>query len=179
VTAASAQVERWLTCATKTCCSDYRVMLTGDDAVRIARLLDVEPWQFTLAYPGPADADDGYLLAAGGERFRLALEHIKIGELKPTCTFLVRLTGDAARCGLGADRPRPCRLVSAQLCSCGRPDETDETFELSERAELAEARTAYRAHVQRWNAFVESDESVSFTHRDFCRFLLDAYNGEP
>jgi hypothetical protein len=179
VTAASVQVERWLTCATKTCCSDYRVMLTGDDVVRIARMLDVEPWQFTLAHPGPADADDGYLLTAGGERYRLTLEHVKIGERKPTCTFLVQLTDGTARCGLAADRPRPCRLVSAGLCTCGRPDEPDATFELRERAELAEARVVYRAHVQRWNAFVSSGISTVYTHRDFCRFLLDAYEPVP
>jgi hypothetical protein len=153
-------------------------MLTGDDAVRIARLLDVEPWQFTLSHPGPADADDGYLLAAGGERYRLALEHVKIGERKPTCTFLVQLADGVVRCGLGADRPRPCRLVSRNLCTCGRPDEPDGTFELRERDELAEARSVYRAHVRRWNAFVESDQSVAYAHRDFCRFLLDAYSGK-
>jgi hypothetical protein len=88
----------------------------------------------------------------------------------------VRLADGAARCGLGTDRSRPCRLVSPDLCSCHRPNEGDGPFELRERAELAEARAVYCAHVQRWNAFVASDKSVTYVHRDFCRFLLDAYS---
>jgi Fe-S-cluster containining protein len=165
------------------------VYVTGDDVTRIARTLAVPPWTFTVAIASDADAPDAFALDHSGERHRLALVRTRIApEDAPFCTFLVRATDGAARCGLGDGRPAPCRSFPAQLvdgavrfensgCTCDwsgvtAGDEADADLLRAERS----SRETYAHVVEAWNGYVaQQSEAIQLTHRDFCRYLMDAY----
>jgi Fe-S-cluster containining protein len=182
------RVEHWLACREKSCCSYFLVYVTGDDAARIARSLAVPPWQITAAIEADASFPDAFALARG-MRYRLALVRTQFpGEAQPECEFLVHAADGAARCGLGEGRPMPCRSFPAQLvdgevryalegCTCDWSDvaiEADRDTALL-RAEV-HARERYAVVVAQWNAYVDTlERTVDVTHRDFCRFLMDAY----
>lgn len=107
---------------------------------------------------------------------------------KPFCTFLIRATDGAARCGLGAGRPATCRSFPAQLvdhqigfetagCTCDwsriTPDAADEQLLRGEE----QARGRYASFVATWNDYVANrNQTAELTYPDFCRFLLDTYS---
>jgi hypothetical protein len=186
---APARVSRWLACPRKDCCSFSYICVSGDDVARIARTMALEPWTFTVAIAAPDDADDGFLLAAAGPRFRLALARVLFEEGgRAQCAFLASLSDGSARCGLGELRPAACAtfparedgeaiVLDAAGCSCdwgGVPLEDPEL--VRQLAAMAEARKHYAGVVARWNAYVRAcgfEEPLEV--RDFGRFLLDAY----
>lgn len=153
-------------------------------------MLRVEPWAFTTAVPAENTGPDSFALDHSGRRYRLALNRATSqSRPQPTCVFLFRVPGGAARCGLGEDRPMPCKTFPCELiegevrvasaaCSCG-PWALDDVDVEAERALLdAEGamRTRYQGVVARWNEYVERlDVKEPLTHRDFCVFLLSAY----
>ena len=186
---AQARIERWLTCARKTCCSFSYICVTGDDVTNIARTLSLEPWSFTIAIDAPHDADDGFILDATQRRYRLALRRAQAGaQSHETCTFLLALADGAARCGLGEGRPMTCRIFPAVSrenaialepigCTCDwsgvRADADDDARGI---ARLATERARYATVIARWNAYVRATEpETPYTLRDLGRYLLDAY----
>jgi Fe-S-cluster containining protein len=178
-----ARVEHWLCCAEKRCCYDALVYLTGDEVARLARMLSVPPWEFTDALDAPDDADDGFALDGSGRRRRLALRRVHFPSEDAHCAFLLRLPSGSARCGLGDGRPAACRAFPLEggndACTCawdGVP--LDDDAGRTEIAGLAAERDRYATVVQSWNAYVAAQAEQAFTHRDFCRFLLDAYESE-
>lgn len=186
--AVESRIDHWLRCPNKTCCSHYLVYLTGDDVARIARTLAVPAWSFTVALPSEPEAIGAFALDASPARHRLALVRTRLApEDAPYCTFLVRASDGAARCGLGVGRPAPCRSFPAQMvdesivfessgCTCDwshvRPDDAD--IELL-RAEES-ARNVYASVIATWDDYVSRlAPETTLTHRDFCRYLMDAY----
>jgi hypothetical protein len=94
----SREEELFVACAAKTCCETDLVYLPAEEVARIAGMLGVEPEAFAVAEP---------------ERTRLA--HRETGG----CVFLLRLPDGAGRCGLGDDRPAPCRApIGSASCTC-------------------------------------------------------------
>jgi hypothetical protein len=165
------------------------VYVTGDDVVRIARTLAVPPWTFTVAIASAIATPDAFALDRSEARHRLALVRTRVApEDPPFCTFIVRATDGAARCGLGDGRPAPCRSFPAQMvdgavrfensgCTC---DWSNATIDEAADAELLRAeqvsRETYARVVAAWNGYVlQLAETVELTHRDFCRYLMDAY----
>jgi Fe-S-cluster containining protein len=186
----SARVDHWLRCAEKACCAYYVVYVTGDDVVRIARTLAVPPWTFTAAMPSDEARPDAFALDQSGKRHRLALVRTRLQpDTQPFCTFLTRAMDGAARCGLGEGRPAPCRSFPANEidgeirfensgCTCDwsgvTPDQNADRALLS--AEET-ARNRYAEVIGAWNDYVgRFAEPIELTHRDFCRYLLDAYS---
>jgi Fe-S-cluster containining protein len=186
----NARVDHWLRCAEKTCCAYYVVYVTGDDVVRIARTLSVPAWTFTAAMPSEATLPDAFALDGSGNRHRLALVRTQLETgTRPFCTFLVRATGGAARCGLGEGRPAPCRTFPSTLvdgairfdhagCTCDwsavvADEDADRELIFAEER----AREKYARIVGAWNDYVGGfAATVELTHRDFCRYLMDAYS---
>lgn len=152
-------------------------------------MLAVPPWVLTAAVDADALQSDAFALDASGKRYRLVLVRTRFSEgAEAACEFLIQTPEGSARCGLGEGRPRPCRSFPAQLidgevrfsnegCSCDwsgvqSDDEADTDLLQAE----VRARAAYAGVVLTWNAYVASlDPSVALTHRDFCRYLMDAY----
>jgi Fe-S-cluster containining protein len=183
------RVARWLRCPEKTCCSYYTVFITGDDLTRIARTLSVPPWTFTAALPCGPDDFGAFALDTSDRRYRAALVRLQLEEgSKPFCTFLIRASDGAARCGLGAGRPATCRSFPAQLvdgaiqfategCTCDwshvTPDAGDQQLLRAEE----QARERYTHFVATWNEYVANlNRPAELAYPDFCRFLLDTYS---
>jgi Fe-S-cluster containining protein len=186
----NARVDHWLRCAQKTCCAYYVVYVTGDDVVRIARTLAVPAWTFTAAMPNEEARPDAFALDHSGSRHRLALVRTRLQpDTRPFCTFLVRATDGAARCGLGEGRPAPCRSFPANEidgairfenagCTCDWSGVTaDESADRALLSAEGQAREKYGQIVAAWNDYVgRFADPFELTHRDFCRYLMDAYN---
>jgi Fe-S-cluster containining protein len=183
------RVEHWLACREKRCCSYLLVYVTGDDVARIARSIAVEPWLITAPIEANAAHPGAFALDARGGRYRLALVRTRLSDdVDPSCEFLMRVGDGAARCGLGDGRPQPCRSFPAQLvdgeislapaeCSCDWSQVTIDQVADTEllRAERG-ARERYDEVVRDWNDYVATlDAQTTLTHRDFCRYLMDAY----
>jgi len=188
VPSGESRIEHWLRCPKKTCCSHYLVYVTGDDVARIARTLAVPPWSFTTALPSEPDEIGAFALDASQARHRLALVRTTFApEEQPGCTFLVRASDAAARCGLGAGRPAPCRSFPSQLvdealgfetsgCSCDWSDVEPGAADIELLRAEGAARTVYASVVATWNDYVRTlapDPALAL--RDFCRYLMDAY----
>lgn len=174
-------------CREKTCCTYYAVYLTGDEIVRIARMLGASPWAFTIAVPSES-APDAFALDRSPQRYRAALTKLPDDAERERCIFLLRLSDGTARCGLGESRPTPCRTFPVELhegslrvfadgCTC-RSWSLEDVDAEAERALLqddARARDVYAGLVRNWNAYVEATEIEGLSYPDYCRFLLDQY----
>jgi Fe-S-cluster containining protein len=174
----------WLSCAAKRCCSARTVVLSGADIWRIAGRLQVPPTSFLRAVAAPPDADDAFALDQTPQRWRAALAR-SADRGSATCIFLVQPNG-AARCGLGAGRPLPCRHFPAVLagdvvsvpadmsCSCHTWSLADLDI-ARERETLQQAEAEGRQHrdlVARWNALIAAGApSMRRTLEDFCTFV--------
>jgi len=98
------------------CCREYLVTVTGLDVYRITRGLGLAPGQFVVAVPVGDRHVEGFRLAAGGERFQLALDKRRDGERAGWCVFWMPLgRAGAGRCGIYAHRPQVCRTYPATL----------------------------------------------------------------
>lgn len=178
----------WLGCREKTCCHATKVLISGQDVWRIAKALDVAPWDFTVYVEAEDRAVDGFRLTTGGPLFQIALaKRGKVGPKGAPCFFLWRLADGHAQCGLGELRPLVCRSYPAVLvdgmlaawgpaCTCRRWSVLD-LDEARDRAlveqTLAETE-AYAAIVAAWNEELRAwPEGRGY--RDFCRFLIEAY----
>lgn len=96
----------WQACREKRCCSYYSVILTGHDMVRIARRLDLPPSVFTRFAEAPPDASDAFRLDDSGRAYQMILaKQPQSPDGLAACTFLSRLPGGHAICGLGVERP--------------------------------------------------------------------------
>jgi Fe-S-cluster containining protein len=187
--AASAKEHLWLSCREKTCCSFYNVFPTGHDIWRIATQLRMPPWSFTTPLQAAAEAEDGIVLSPDGSRFRVALAKQTTEEPFPPCVFLMKLSHDAARCGLGELRPRPCHSFPSMLadgllylmndggCSCRTWSlaDVDVDHETELLAEEQRERIIYQKVIASWNEYVSGTGDVNLSYRDFCRYLLDIY----
>ncbi|MBV9440073.1 MAG: hypothetical protein JOZ24_08800 [Candidatus Eremiobacteraeota bacterium] len=141
------------------------------------------PWLFTVPVPCDAAADDAFVLAPAGPRYRLALGRTHFPGEDPHCAFLVRLPDGSTRCGLGELRPRTCRdwplKGPTPLCTCDWSDIAgDDDSPVAEPVQRDVERDRYAGVVAGWNAYVEASGGEQLTHRDFCRHILGAYPAE-
>lgn len=185
--------EVWLACKPKTCCYGTVVIPTGRDVWRIARALELPPWDFLMYFESPQPRRDAFALDRSPRRFRLALRKNpkRTSRGAQACTFLVRTRNGHHRCGLGALRPGVCRAFPSESsggvvriladtgCRCrtwtlADVDTEEEAEVIRERQADAEA---YCEVVERWNREVLgfSDEP-RLDFRDYCGFLLAAYD---
>src|SRR5579859_3409360 len=82
----------WLGCRQKTCCHGTRVIVSGKDVWRIARTLDVRPWDFTVYCDALEGAIDGFQLAPNGPLYQTVLsKRGKVGPRGAPCFFLWKL----------------------------------------------------------------------------------------
>jgi Fe-S-cluster containining protein len=157
--------------------------------VRLARTLDAPPWTFTVALATATPADDAFALDATSTRYRAALARLPEQGSRERCIFLLRVSDNSARCGLGDARPMPCHTfpselhddtvrVSAAGCTC-RAWSLDDLDVDAERALLLVEREAGRNYgllVAGWNAFVASRPLAEpYAYADFCRFIMAQY----
>lgn len=196
VAAPAARDLLWLACREKTCCRTTRVIVTGLDVWRIARALDLAPWDFTRYGAAVEGAADGFQLAPGGPLYQIYLaKRGPVGPQGAPCLFLWQLADGHAQCGLGALRPRACQSYPALLldgvlcvdgasCTCRRWSLTD----LDQARELALAETflaegaEYAGLVAAWNAAL-TPGSGERGYVEFCRHLMAEYDhrygGQP
>ncbi len=178
----------WLSCREKTCCHNSRVIVSGRDVWRVARQLELKPWDFVRYADAVAGAADGFLLSPGGPLYQLILA--KRGEPGPggaPCIFLWRLADGHAQCGLGAWRPMVCLTypafvadgmlqVESSLCTCRRWSLMDldpaRDKPLLEQM-LAEA-TEYSGLVEAWNRRLSGGSEIA-SFPDYCRYLMASY----
>lgn len=185
----------WLSCAAKRCCSTRTVLPTSGDIRRIATALDVPPESFLR--PVPADPSDnaGALLAPSWEPFRVALARRPLKGRPATCVFLMQLTDDVARCGLGSLRPLSCQAFPAvgngllvdvagdHGCTCRNwgPGDLDRPHAGALLRRQEDERRKDQAVVQAWNARTDAPgAAVGWSFADLCRYLLaTSAEGEP
>jgi Fe-S-cluster containining protein len=98
---------------TEGCCREYTVTVTGLDVFRISRGLGLAPEQFAVCVP--MDEPAGFRLDDGEQRYRLALDKRRGGELAGWCVFWLPLGSAAGRCGIYSLRPQVCRAYPATL----------------------------------------------------------------
>jgi Fe-S-cluster containining protein len=179
----------WLSCSAKRCCSTRTVLPTGGDIRRIATALDVVPESFLRAVPADPSDEAGAVLAPSWEPFRLALARRPLKGRPATCSFLLTLGDDVARCGLGSVRPLPCQafpavgtsgvvqVASSHGCTC-RPwglGDLDRHQSAALLRQEEEERRRDSVAIRAWNARAEgfgTEAGWSFT--DLCRYLFAA-----
>lgn len=178
----------WLGCREKICCHTTRVIISGRDMARIARTMQVAPWDFTVYCDALEGAIDGFQLAPGGPAYQVALaKRGPVGPRGAPCLFLWKLADGHAQCGLGSLRPLACQTYPALLvdgllrvessaCTCRRWSTVD-LDEERERAQieqmLAEA-AKYSDVVAAWNRRL-ADQPGARTYPEFCAYVLAAY----
>jgi Fe-S-cluster containining protein len=186
----------WLACREKSCCYNAVVVPTGRDVWRIARALDAPPWTFLTYFPSRGARRDAFALDRSGDTFRLALAKGRSRRTKspPPCIFLMRTRAGYHRCGLGDLRPGACRAFPVEAVEgvlCLRPDAgctcrqwSLADVEIAEEwpliAALQEEGEEYCRVVARWNERVRAaPEDAEFGFRDYCAYLLEAYDTLP
>jgi Fe-S-cluster containining protein len=112
--------ELFIGCSAKTCCEVDTVYISAPEIRRIAGMLSVPPSAFTAAEPAQPDDPEAFALADGPVRLTLAHragEPTETGDAadRGPCLFLLRLVDGSGRCGLGSDRPTPCRAFPSVL----------------------------------------------------------------
>ncbi len=155
------------TCSAR-CCYEYTVTVTGWDVWRIAEL-NIAPQQFLVYFPTREDNNSGFRLAAGEERYDLALDKTADDNQPNACVFLMTLPGGSGRCGIHASRPQVCRTYPAALNGevvCLRDDaicpsgawklaHMDVVKWRNELTDFVMHRDLYEAVVAIWNQRVE------------------------
>jgi Fe-S-cluster containining protein len=176
----------WLSCREKRCCHNTRVIVNGRDIWRIARTLDLAPWDFTLYCAAHPQAADAFQLEPGGVTYQIILsKRGSIGARGAPCTFLWKLADGHAQCGLGALRPIACQCYPAMLvegalcvdsaaCSCRRWSllDVDAAAERIQLNQMLAETAAYAALVARWNRGLREARS----YREYCDYLLRTYD---
>jgi Fe-S-cluster containining protein len=183
----------WLTCKQKRCCYTAVVLPSGRDVWRIARALDMPPWEFLVYFLTPRPRPDAFILDRSGQSFRLALakQSGRRGKTPPACIFLMRTRNGYHRCGLGELRPMACRVFPVETragvlcvhneggCTCRRWSLADVDID-EESALLARQQADYEEYcgvVAEWNRMVAgAPDDAAFTFFDFCNFLMEAYD---
>jgi Fe-S-cluster containining protein len=89
------------------------VTVTGLDVFRISGGLGLAPEQFAVCVP--MDEAAGFRLDGGEQRYRLALDKRRDGELAGWCVFWLPLGSRAGRCGIYELRPQVCQVYPATL----------------------------------------------------------------
>lgn len=185
----------WLTCASKTCCSNSWVPLTGRDVYRIAATLGLPPSSFTLYAEVSASRPFGFALDKTEVRNNLYLsKRVPQEGEKPRqdmpCTFLMHLPGGRALCGLDALRPMICHTYPYMLdeegklepmnggCSCRvwKLSDTDRLHELGLQAKKKAEEDEYEQVIAEWNrrvAAYPSEHPHSF--ESYLDYLITAY----
>jgi hypothetical protein len=178
----------WLSCREKRCCHATRVIISGRDLWRIARTLDLAPWDFTLYCPAHPQAADAFQLEPGGPSYQVILA--KRGPVTgrgAACAFLWKLTDGHAQCGLGSLRPMACQCypslliegalcVDSTSCSCRRWSllDVDPAAERLQLDRMLAETASYAALVATWNRNLQQ----ACTYQAYCSYLLAAYDAE-
>lgn len=172
------------------CCFAYLVPLSAFDVWRISRGLGLDASEFVVGYPCKADAEFGFQLCAGGERFELGLE--KRGEFRrgSACVFLESSADGLSRCGVYAVRPSACRaypmvadadgirLRSGALCPDGAwPEgEAEQPAWRTAWQGLREESEQQRRIVETWNALVAREPGRHFSMNHYLEYVLGIYD---
>ena len=174
----------WLHCATKRCCAVRTVRPTGGDIWRIATALEVAPESFLRAIPADLP-EEGFRLAPQGPPQHLVLARRPTKWRQGACVFLMLLSDDVARCGLGALRPLPCqafpaasvngtlRVAEDHGCTCRAWSLAD--LDRPAAAALLAREAAERALDQQIAAAWNSEAAGAATLADVCAFVVRAY----
>lgn len=185
----------WLTCGSKTCCSNSWVPVTGRDVYRIAATLGLSPALFTSYAEVLASRPFGFALDKTPLRHNLYLSKrlTQAGETPRQdlpCIFLMHLPNGRALCGLDALRPMICHTYPYTLdeegllkpmnggCSCRdwQLSDTDRLHELGLQAKKQAEEDEYEQVVAEWNrrvAAYPTDHKHSF--ESYLDYLITAY----
>jgi Fe-S-cluster containining protein len=112
---------------TRGCCFQYTVTITGYDAWKIARKLQLAPEQFLVTIPQKSANERGFLLDDSERTFDIALDKAPQEAESQPCVFWIGFPGGIGRCGIYPWRPYACQVYPARLNS-GIPKKRDDVL---------------------------------------------------
>lgn len=163
--------------------------LFGHDVYRLVRNRNLDPRRFVFICEQETPDPVGFLLAADGPTYGLALDKKNALELSQPCVFLLEHSDGTSRCGVYEDRPVACTaypmaravhgiaLLPAALCppdSWSADEPANEHWSIALRR-VARYRDTYIEVVRRWNAWIASTPRHTPPPEHFIAYVLQTY----
>jgi Fe-S-cluster containining protein len=177
-------------CTVRGCCHSYTVLITGYDAWKIARGLDLPPTLFLDALPQQTTDGYGFRLNATERTYEIALKKQPGDTQESACLFWVEI-GNLGRCGIYDFRPLVCQtyptrwannrleMLDQVLCQEGvwTAGQLEASGLKTPLLNLPVEYDIYRLAVAQWNQNIDQFlERKRIKAPDFYQYLLFFYD---